>query len=87
MISAFCAGSSIQSLFDRITVPALLRNSSCGLASALGTPSGVRLGPIPRTTTLVVPVFPPKINPAIMMSPPVATKPRVLMLPSLESAA
>src|ERR1051325_166184 len=87
MISAFCTGSSIQSLLDRISRQEVSRSSSCGLASASGTPNGIRLGRIPRTTTLVGLVLPPKINPAIIMSLPVPTKPRVLILPSLELTA
>ena len=60
----------------------LSRNSSVGLASALGTPKAVRLGPIPRTTILLSPLFPPRIKPAITILLPVPTKALVLMLAS-----
>ena len=48
--SAAWVGSSCQSLFATRSAPLLSRSSKVGLASALGTPNAVRLGPIPRTT-------------------------------------
>ena len=84
IISAFCAGSSIQLSFDRTSVPLLLRNSRNGSASALDTG---RLGPMPRTMTLSIPLPLPRMKPAIIMLAPVLTKARVLILPSFEAAA
>src|SRR5678816_3515021 len=86
MIAA-CAGSSIQLSFARSNAPLSSRSSRVGSASAFGTPKSLRLGPIPRRIILVSPLLPPRIKPAIVMSEPVLTKARVLMLPSLEAAA
>ena len=53
------------------------------MASALATPSAVRLGPMPRAMIPSVPALLPRMNPAITMSLPVLTKALVLMLASL----
>ena len=70
-------GPFCQSSFDAtMTAPSPLRNSSVGLASALGTPLWVRLGPIPRSKMTSSLNPPPRIKPAITMSLPVPTNPR-----------
>ena len=63
------------------------RSSSVGSAIASGTPKAARLGPIPRTTILSLPLWLPRMKPAITMSSPVLTNARVLMSPSFESSA
>src|SRR5262245_9898444 len=84
---AACSGSSIQLSLALNNAPLLSRSSSVGSASASGTPKSLKLGPIPRRIMFVASLLPPRMKPAIMMSEPVLTKARVLMLPSLESAA
>ena len=85
--SAAWAGSSCQSSLKLSNAPSLLRSSSVGFARALGTPSGVRLGPIPRATILSLPLLPPSMNPAITILSAVSTKARVLMLASFAGTA
>ncbi len=85
--SAACAALSCQSLFPITIAPLPSRNSKVGLASALGTPRPVRLGPIPAHYYCGHgPLLPPSMKPAITMLSPVLTKARVLMLPSFEPA-
>ena len=53
---------SCQSLFAIRSAPLPSRSSSVGLASALGTPKAVRLGPMPRTTILSLPLLLPRMK-------------------------
>ena len=46
-----------------------------------------RLGPMPRTTILSLPLLLPRMKPAMTMSSPVLTKARVLMLASFAGTA
>ena len=78
---------SCQSLLKAMGAPLLSRSSSVGLASAFATPSAVRLGPIPRNTTLLCPTWLPRMNPAITTLSPVSINARVLGLTRIGTVA
>ena len=80
-------GPFCQSLFEAMSTPLLLRSSRVGSARALGTPCAVRLGPRPRTAIVSLPLWLPRMKPAMTTLLPVLTKARVLMLASFAGTA
>src|ERR1043166_3519403 len=76
MMSASCAGSSLQLSSVTVTNGLGPWNSSTGSASASGTPKPVREGPMARRSTCLGPV-PVMINPPMPTLAPVCTRIRV----------
>ena len=70
---------SLQLSFEPRSDPAPSRSSRIGSCSALGTPNGVKEGPMARMSALVVPV-PVIIKPPIKALSPVPTASRVEIL-------